>query len=975
MKTFAIVALAAPALSAAVPRIELNMAAMKKLNTAATDNSGARLEQHVTPIYHKHDGGSSGGPAYQPSGSEVTSVQDWTERCPVKTSTTENCPQPSAVAYDHHNGQLEVNERLFLIDQDNRDFVKVDGAKVQLPVECKAGSKACTKVDFQTRSTYLFKYDAMDKAGNHAEQVVFALIIDDTKAPVVNVDIYGCHEGTRCSPSTCQGAGLACAANKDDQDMCEHFGRTRPQWGCEWKQSTPGRDCFPKYQTQGWVEAASTWRMCPAMAIDTYDGDTDVVYSILDVDNNNWLVPKATPTTYAGAKNVIDTLTASTFRVTATATDKAGAYGAGGENNSASVTSTIVVKDTRSPWITVHGFGMMDEKTKYDTVTYPCDPKTHKWGCKVQGFPLECGTIYKKDCSADEVRNQGVAANVACEEGASLNDKLDDANLKTIFAKDSLAERPINIMETTDQEINFTGEDSHGNVAAPRVRMVSVRDTTKPVMELSPCPAGGCKHQAGFGAWTDPGAVCKDTCDPNPSMENADDEDLKDYPKWDRKFDDKVLGTYKRTYRCKDRSGHITESFRYVEVIDTTKPDITITPCAVAPEGGKSTDCLVEASLQDVYTEPGASCEDKRDGTIIMAPPKGIVKLNEVGDYTVTYTCKDSVGNEQTSVRAVKVVDTTAPVIHLKGKTVEYVEAGFPWSDPMVGCTEGCAMDNIDGDLSADIETADATVDVTSAFSKYRTCKEIKAGFPADMAVPTGWYTVSMKVGDEVQLKKVWCDMKHDGATYFGLKNAAPIKPYNVGVNGDCATVGMEIAKFPSKGAFQRVRNEFGADFFPGEIYAESTVEATQYICSTNQNTYSHSTEKLSVGDLTHAVPGEYKIHYMVKDHSQNKDKDWQAGARVSRDVIVRDTLPPVIVMSIGGKTHVSDSSVLGLNGVTNPAGAAATNPFISASSLMSEEATTSVNGWVIGAAASAVTGLALLAFSKNSAVVTSVPV
>merc|ERR1719261_1939233 len=133
MKTFAIVALAAPALSAAVPRIELNMAAMKKLNTAATDNSGARLQQHVTPIYHKHDGGSNGGPAYQPNGSEVTSVQDWTERCPVKTSTKENCPQPSAVAYD----------------QDNKDFVEVNGAKVQLPVEYKAGSKACTKVDFQ----------------------------------------------------------------------------------------------------------------------------------------------------------------------------------------------------------------------------------------------------------------------------------------------------------------------------------------------------------------------------------------------------------------------------------------------------------------------------------------------------------------------------------------------------------------------------------------------------------------------------------------------------------------------------------------------------------------------------------------------------------------------------------------------------------------------------------------------------------
>ena len=956
VRTFALAALplAASAATMAIPRIELNMAAM-----------GARVEKHVVPIYHKHDLA-----AVQPDGNEVTSVQDWTERCPVQTSNAQNCPQPSATAWDHHNGKLDVQERLFLIDSDNKDTV----GTVKLPVECKAGSKACTGVDFQKRSTYLFKYDAMDKAGNHAEQVVFALIIDDTKPPVINVDAYGCHEGSQCIASTCKGKGLACAANKYDQDMCEHFGRTRPQWGCEWKQSKKGRDCFPQFSTQGWVQGASTWRMCPSMALDKYDGDITVKYSIMDVDNNNWLVPKATPTTYAGAKNIIDTLTASTFRITASATDSAGAYGKGGADNYAEETFDIVVKDTRSPWITVHGFGMMDEKTKYDTITYPCDPKTHKWGCKVQGFPLECGTIYKKDCTAQEVRTQGVSTNVACEEGASLNDKMDDANLKKIFAKSSLGARPINIMQTTDQEITYTGEDSHGNVARPRTRLVSVRDTTPPVMELSPCPAGGCKHQAGFGEWTDPGAVCKDTCDPNPKMEDANDADLAAYPKWDRKFDDKVLGTYKRTYRCKDRSGHITESFRYVEVIDTLKPVISLKSCAVAPKNGKSTDCLIEADLQSVYTEPGATCEDKRDGTINMAPPTGVVNKAKVGGYTVTYACKDSVGNAQTEVRAVKVVDTTAPIINLVGKATEYVEAGFPWKDPMVGCKSGCAMDNIDGDLSSEIKTADSTVDVTNAFSKFRTCKEIKAAFPKNMDVPTGWYTVSMKVGKQVQLKKVWCDMKI-GATYFGLKNAAPVKPYNVGRNGDCSSVGMEMAAFKNEAAFKAVRNEFGADFFPGSMWKQSTVAATQYICSTNSNVYKHSTAKLSVGDLTHAVPGEYLIHYMVQDKSNNKDADWMRGKRVSRSVIVRDTLPPVIVMSIGGKTHVSDSSARGLNGVTNPAGDAATNPFISASQLMAEETSTSVNGWVMGAAASAVTGLALLAFSKNSAVATIVPV
>jgi hypothetical protein len=41
-------------------------------------------------------------------------------------------------------------------------------------------------VNFDYRSTYLFKYDASDSKGNHAEQVVFALILDDTEAPFLD---------------------------------------------------------------------------------------------------------------------------------------------------------------------------------------------------------------------------------------------------------------------------------------------------------------------------------------------------------------------------------------------------------------------------------------------------------------------------------------------------------------------------------------------------------------------------------------------------------------------------------------------------------------------------------------------------------------------------------------------------------------------------------------------------------------------
>ena len=99
---------------------------------------------------------------------EAKSRQDWTEKCPAGVSTsTATCPFPVAKAYDHQDKEVQVNTRVYLVD-----------------LEGKTVNRKVAKVDFSKRSTYLFKYDASDKAGNHAEQVVFALILDDTTTPV-----------------------------------------------------------------------------------------------------------------------------------------------------------------------------------------------------------------------------------------------------------------------------------------------------------------------------------------------------------------------------------------------------------------------------------------------------------------------------------------------------------------------------------------------------------------------------------------------------------------------------------------------------------------------------------------------------------------------------------------------------------------------------------------------------------------------
>merc|ERR1712195_316635 len=159
---------------------------------------------------------------------------------------------------------------------------------------------------------------------------------------------------------------------------------------------------------------------------------------------------------------------------------------------------------------------------------------------------------------------------------------------------------------------------------------------------------------------------------------------------------------------------------------------------------------------------------------------------------------------------------------------------------------------------------------------------------------------------------------------------------------------------------------------------------------------------------------GTYKISYKCKDAAGN------AADTLTRTVVVKDTTCPTCTVS-GSKTvkreasfpysdlgaictdnidgnlgaakvagtfnvekvgtykltystkemiHKSGAGNRGTNGQFNPAHGAAANPYFMA------ESATSVNGWVIGAIASAVTGVALLGFSaRKSTVATSVPV
>ena len=103
----------------------------------------------------------------------------------------------------------------------------------------------------------------------------------------------------------------------------------------------------------------------------------------------------------------------------------------------------------------------------------------------------------------------------------------------------------------------------------------------------------------------------------------------------------------------------------------------------------------VEIEVLTPYMDEGADCEDDVDG-VITPTVVNTVNVNQVGTYTVTYSCSDAANNDAEDVsRSVTVSDTTPPVITLIGPNPVYVTVGTSYTDAGATCT-----DNYDGAIT-----------------------------------------------------------------------------------------------------------------------------------------------------------------------------------------------------------------------------------------------------------------------------------
>ncbi|KAA1246128.1 DUF5011 domain-containing protein [Aquimarina sp. RZ0] len=242
-----------------------------------------------------------------------------------------------------------------------------------------------------------------------------------------------------------------------------------------------------------------------------------------------------------------------------------------------------------------------------------------------------------------------------------------------------------------EHSLEFTVTNSSDNSTIPLVSVVSELtimyegDTIAPVIELN----GADEITINVGdVYIDPGAIATDNVD----------GDITSQIIVDGSVDVNVEGSYVLTYTVSDSSNNIASATRTVNVVNDSSPIITLIG---------DNPLVVEFGVE--FVDPGATANDDMDGDISsQIQVTGIVDVNTLGEYTLTYAVTDSSGNETQVTRTVRVDDSIAPVITLVGTNPFMVDIGSAFVDP--GAT---ATDNVNGDLTNDIQVS-GTVDINT---------------------------------------------------------------------------------------------------------------------------------------------------------------------------------------------------------------------------------------------------------------------
>jgi hypothetical protein len=895
-----------------------------------------------------------------------------------------NCKFPVAKAYDHLDGEITsslVVERKLVDDDHVTTTTGTVLTAAQCTGDCDNLSQMTNPVSnvpaIEKRSTYLFTYDVSDAASNAAEQVVFALIINDVTAP----DVAG--------PTNLDLAIEADTAT----DL--NAGHAESEYTCSDPTKVDADSALVKTSDR---TTALTW-----------DGLTD------------------------------DEICASSHETTITCTDLAGFYGDSDAANFVTMTMKTTISDSVDPTLTIVSDDFECDAAAttvaHTNTAITCEDNTGD----VAYDALTTTNLTNADITAVLLGADGNGVTCAGDTYSCTHDFT--ATCTDNCANTHTVAHTVTVVDTTPPDVDETySGDNNADTTLAGHSSATVGNAVTHTFNIMPktgtdwntecgsdrhnssfditSPASTCSRETGSMFHDETGfeyvayETCSGTGDCKIDVHNIADvanENMKFHAHakfsdtccmnqnashmvatWVGAFDPHVAGTYIRRFSIDDCAGNTASVDVNVVLQDKDAPLIHMEGCDA--DSSICTNTL-EASNTVEYTDNGAQCHDYVDGVLSHAVEVSgqVVNMRVIGTYVINYNCADLSGNDATAeTRTVIVQDTGAPVCSFapgQGVAMNFVEAGFPYidagatmSDELDGeCTSSGAVNCTGSDDYGSLTATGNTVNTGEAFYNFDSCDSIRINAETKSApLPAnGQYVITPAGGSKRVL--VNC--------YFGTEDSivSPALSFLVFFGTDFVVGSSDCKTLLGTDAERWVVGSSDADYATAETALMQSVDfvsrtptvqkkLAEQTLDTQHSMHNGCVIKV-VGSAQDAdptpgkaEPGVYRIVFTGQDRAENPCDP------ITRTVIVRDTLPPVISL-IKPETnetlyqHPSDGAV-GLRGETNyddPTGAAHFK-----FNLMAE--TSSVNGWFIGAVACAVSGVALLATSMKKAA-TSVPV
>lgn len=500
-------------------------------------------------------------------------------------------------------------------------------------------------VNEDIKGTYYIRYDAKDQHGNNAITVYRQVVVRDTTAPVITIN-----------------------GNKELKVL---YGQI--------------------YIDEG------------ATAVDNYDGPVEVIV------NSTVIIDKVTPP-------------GMPYTVTYTAYDESG--------NRGIAVRYVEIIDNVSPVISLIGKDIIyvEVYTEYEELgalvednadgTFVMQPTSYYYGDELvdRVDTSRLGTYYVHYDYKDTYGNIGAGKvrTVIVRDKTPPVITLNGMSPQIIrhpasnyvelgaVAKDNYdGEVPVTITGTIGNllgsyYIYYDAVDAHGNIAETVVREVVLIDVINPVIHFfERCPQyitlealyetydSNC-DKPGYGFWVE-------------DDYEADLESLQKKVVVTGSVDSTKVGLYLIKYDVEDMSlNQAVTLIRYVKVVDTTAPTITLL-CEGGNACGSDSSQVVEVFTD--YVEYGARVYDRYDQYHNMEMTVAInhnINVNKLGEYQVIYNAKDSNGNKaETVIRTVYVKDTKPPEITLIGENPMVIERGLSYVE--YGAT---VMDNYDGPIN-----------------------------------------------------------------------------------------------------------------------------------------------------------------------------------------------------------------------------------------------------------------------------------